>query len=253
MTDAPPLASSPIVLFCDFGLPYVGQMKARLHAQAPGHPVIDLMWDAPAYNVPAASVLLAVHAPEFPSGAVFVAVVDPGVGTAARKPGAVFAGGRWFVGPLNGLFEHVLRRWPEDARAYEIVWRPERLSATFHGRDLFSPMAARIARGQLDGLAPLPLDGIRHTDCPDDVEEIIYVDSFGNLMTGIRANHLKSCQKIEVAGRSIAQGQTFGEVGAGDLFWYENSVGLVEIAANLGSAQKMLEIHAGTRVKVSDM
>lgn len=143
-------AASPIVLFCDFGMPYTGQMKGRL-AQELGcamaaHPTIDLFHDVPAQDVQAGSVLLAAHAADFPEDSVFVCVVDPGVGTDQRRPGAVKAGGRWFVGPLNGLFEHVLRRW--SGEVFEITWCPPNLSSTFHGRDLFSPVAARIALGR---------------------------------------------------------------------------------------------------------
>ena len=133
------MSHAPIVLFCDFGLPYTGQMKGRivqeLGEQASHHPIVDLFHDVPAHDVKAGSVLLAAHAADFPIGSVFVCVVDPGVGSKSRKPGAVFAGGRWFVGPLNGLFEHVLRRCSGDAgeaRAFEITWRPEQLSASFH-------------------------------------------------------------------------------------------------------------------------
>lgn len=242
-------ACPPLVLFCDFGLPYTGQMKAALARGAPDHPVIDLFHDVPAQDVRAGSVLLAAHADDFPPGSVFVCVVDPGVGTDAREPGAVFAGGRWFVGPLNGLFEHVIRRWPESAEAYVIDWRPDRLSNSFHGRDLFSPMAAAIATGRMDGLEKKLLDDIRYADFPDDVAEVVYVDAFGNLMTGMRAASLAPGETLSVAGRTLPRLQTFGEAEEGELFCYENAVGLMEIAANRASAGKNLEIGPGTPIK----
>lgn len=240
----------PIVLFCDFGLPYSGQMQARLVQGAPDHPMIDLFHDVPAHDVQAGSVLLAAHAADFPLGSVFVCVVDPGVGTDARKPGAVFAGGRWFVGPLNGLFEHTLRRWPEDACAYEITWRPDHLSATFHGRDLFAPMAARIAVGNMDGLVPLDLNLIRRGEFPDDVEAVVYADGFGNLMTGVRAISLGTEDTLAVAGRILGRRRTFADASAASLFCYENAVGLMEIAANRANAREILSIGPGAPIKI---
>lgn len=243
----------PLVLFCDFSMPYTGQMKARLGQGAPDHAIIDLFHDVPAQNVCAGSVLLAAHAGDFPLGSVFVCVVDPGVGTDARKPGAVFAGGRWFVGPLNGLFEHVLRRWPDDAKAYEIVWLPDHLSATFHGRDLFAPIAAEIATGNLGGLRPLPLEQVRHAEFSDDVEEIVYCDGFGNLMTGVRALSLGPKDTLAVTGRTLARLNTFGEGESGSLFCYENAVGLMEIAVNRANAQNILAIGPGSSIKIIRM
>jgi len=240
----------PIVLFCDFGLPYTGQMKAQILAGAPEHPIIDLFHDVPAHDVRAGSVLLAAHAQDFPPGSVFVCVVDPDVGTDARKPGAVFAGGRWFVGPLNGLFEHTLRRWPDDARAYEITWKPERLSASFHGRDLFAPMAARLALGNMEGLNSVDVDGEHRKDLPDDVLAVVYADSFGNLMTGIRASSIGPEDGLAVAGRILSRQRTFSSPGGASLFCYENAVGLMEIAANGGNAREILSSEPGAAIKI---
>ncbi|MDH3597421.1 MAG: SAM-dependent chlorinase/fluorinase, partial [Rhodospirillales bacterium] len=146
-----------IVLFTDFGLdgPYVGQMKAVLHAEAPGVPLIDLMADAPAFDARAAAYLLAAYAPAFPAGCVFLAVVDPGVG-GPRLPLAVEADARWFVGPDNGLLAPTARR-AEAARTWQVTWRPDRLSASFHGRDLFAPVAARLALGEEPPGSPYPV------------------------------------------------------------------------------------------------
>ena len=134
-----------IVLFTDFGLagPYTGQMKAVLARDAPGQPVIDLFADAPSRNPRAAAYLLAAYAAWFPAGTVFLAVVDPGVG-GIRAPLIVSADGCCYVGPDNGLFELVLRR-AREAQVWEITWQPAALSASFHGRDLFAPVAAKLA------------------------------------------------------------------------------------------------------------
>ena len=135
-----------IVLFTDFGLhgPYTGQMKAVLHQMAPSIPIIDLFSDAPVGNPKASAYLLASYAAWFSAGAVFLCVVDPGVG-GARPAIILEADGRWYVGPGNGLFELVQRR-ARQARSWDITWKPEHLSASFHGRDLFAPVARTMAR-----------------------------------------------------------------------------------------------------------
>ena len=123
-----------IVLFTDFGLhgPYVGQMKAVLDQMVPGRSIIDLFADAPVGNPKASAYLLAAYAAWFPVGAVFLCVVDPGVG--GTRPAIVLeADGRWYVGPDNGLFELVQRRATKTC-SWDIEWRPELLSASFHGR-----------------------------------------------------------------------------------------------------------------------
>ena len=137
-----------IVLFTDFGRegPYTGQMTAVLRRLAPEVEIIDLIADAPAHDPQLAAYFLAAYVDEFPPQTVFLCVVDPGVG-GDRSPGVLQADGRWFVGPDNGLFEPIIRRCRDDARWRDILWRPSTLSATFHGRDLFAPVAARLARG----------------------------------------------------------------------------------------------------------
>ena len=137
-----------IVLFTDFGVrdPYVGQVKARLAEHAPAQQVVDLLHEVPDFNPHAGAHLLAAFAPGFPPGSVFLAVVDPGVGT-PRDAVVVLAGGNWFVGPDNGLLSVVAARH-SDTRLWRITWQPDALSATFHGRDLFALIAADIARGE---------------------------------------------------------------------------------------------------------
>lgn len=244
-----------IVLFTDFGLagPYVGQMKAVLHRAAPAVPVIDLFADAPAFDPQAAAYLLAAYAPEFPQGTVFLAVVDPGVG-GPRAPLAVQADGRWYVGPDNGLFAIVARR-AGAARAWEITWRPARLSASFHGRDLFAPVAARLALGEPppgDDLGAFPPAAGPGADWPDDLARIVYIDRFGNAMTGLRAAALGGPTGIEAGGRRLARARSFSDLPPGEPFWYENANGLAEIAINRGRAADQLGLAVGTAVRVLD-
>jgi len=239
-----------IVLFTDFGLhgPYTGQMKAVLHQTAPEVPIIDLFADAPVGNPKASAYLLAVYATWFPPGTVFLCVVDPGVG-GARPAIILEADDRWYVGPGNGLFELVQRR-AAKARSWGIEWKPERLSASFHGRDLFAPVAAMLARG-----APPPgllgKDVVdRRMDWPDDLCEIVYVDHFGNAMTGLRAATLPHEARLATAGRLLERAATFSDRPPGAAFWYENSNGLVEIAVNQGRADRDLGLAIGTPVQI---
>ena len=240
-----------IVLFTDFGLagPYTGQVKAVLQRLAHGVPVIDLFADAPARDPRASAYLLAAYGPWFPAGTVLLCVVDPGVG-GERAALIVEADGRRYVGPGNGLFELVRRR-ARQARVFEITWRPEQLSASFHGRDLFAPAAARLALGE-----PVPSDERdpafgRHPDWPDDLAEIVYVDHYGNAMTGLRAATLPANATLIAGKTRIARARTFADMPAGAALWYENSNGLAEIAVNLGRADLALGLAIGSGIVVA--
>ncbi len=238
-----------IVLVTDFGLegPYTGQMKAVLRRAAPESDIIDLFADAPAGNPKAAAYLLAAYALWFPPGTIFLCVVDPGVG-GARMPLMIEADGRWYVGPDNGLFELVLRRATES-RMLAIDWRPETLSASFHGRDLFAPAAARLAQGEIPPSHPHA--PIRHAGWPDDLAEIVYIDHYGNALTGLRASAVPPEAVLSTDSHRVAPAATFSAVPPGAPFWYENSNGLVEIAVNLGRADAALQLRIGSPVALS--
>ena len=239
-----------IVLFTDFGLegPYTGQMKSVLHRMAPHVPVIDLFADAPVGNPKASAYLLAAYAAWFPAGTVFLCVVDPGVGS--ERPAIILeADGRWFVGPGNGLFELIERR-AVAARVYDIAWKPGHLSASFHGRDLFAPVAAMLARGDALPGRPRADTSHRRPDWPDDLAEIVYLDHFGNAMTGLCAAPLPQNTKLAVAGRTLERAGTFADLPPGTAFWYENSNGLAEIAVNQGRADQALGLAIGTPVQI---
>lgn len=241
-----------IVLFTDFGLegPYVGQVKAVLRRSAPASDIIDLFADLPPHNPRAAAYLLPAYIEEFPPPTVFLCVVDPGVGS-ARAPGALLADGRWFVGPDNGLFEPLIRRAAAVPRWWEITWTPERLSASFHGRDLFAPVAARLATGAEPPGIEHPIATVRRPEWPDDLGEVVYFDRFGNAITGLRAARLPAHAALEVTGRPLPRARTFADVPPGTPFWYENANGLAEIAVNQGRAQAVLGLDIGTPVAVT--
>jgi S-adenosyl-L-methionine hydrolase (adenosine-forming) len=234
-----------IALFTDFGLhgPYTGQMKAVLHQMAPGIPAIDLFADAPVGNPKASAYLLAAYAGWFQVGTVLLCVVDPGVG-GARPAIILEADGRWYVGPGNGLFELVQRR-AKKTRSWDIDWQPERLSASFHGRDLFAPVAAMLARGEPPPGQPREDGADRRADWPDDLGEIVYV-----AMTGLRAAMLPPNARFVAAGQVLERERTFSDRPPGAAFWYENSNGLAEIAVNQGRADRDLGLAIGIPVEI---
>ncbi len=239
-----------IALFTDFGLggPYTGQMKAVLNRLAPSVPVVDLFADAPMGDPRASAYLLAAYAAWFPGATVFLCVVDPGVG--GERPAVIVeADGRWFAGPGNGLFELVQRRARVE-RCLEIAWAPERMSASFHGRDLFAPVAAMIARGDAAPSRPIDARRVRRPDWPDDLAEVVYVDHYGNAITGLRAAALPPGARLVAGARAFERARTFSDRPQGEAFWYENSNGLAEIAVNRGRADRDLGLAVGTPVEI---
>jgi len=239
-----------IFLFTDFGSNdlYVGQVKAVLHRYAPEARVVDLLHEAPAFNIETSAHLLAALAGQVPAGSVAMAVVDPGVG-GKRQPMAVLADDRWFVGPDNGLISVVAAR-AKRAEAHVIGWRPKKLTASFHGRDLFAPVAGMLARGDRKAVKLGKSGALAVSLGAADLAEVIYVDHYGNAMTGLRTSGLKRKARLVVGRRRIERARVFSDVPEGKVFWYENSLGLAEISANSGSAAARLKIAVGRAVEV---
>lgn len=235
------------MLFTDFGPagPYVGQMQSVLRRLAPQTPAINLVSDAPTADPLLSSYLLAALRHSFPAGSIFIAVVDPGVG-GARKPVVLYADGQYFIGPENGLFNTVAVQ-SQQTEWREIVYRPASCSTSFHGRDLFAPVAAQLANGKADAwLKPIPspcLDA-----WPADLAAIVYFDYYGNAMTGLRYAAQYDGLALSLGGRYIRQAETFCNVEPGEAFWYKNSCGLVEIAVNQGRAERLLDLNLGMDV-----
>ncbi|MHB1094242.1 SAM hydrolase/SAM-dependent halogenase family protein [Thiobacillus sp.] len=237
-----------IVLFTDFGTrdPYVGQVKAQLAEHAPTQQVVDLLHEAPDFNPHAGAHLLAAFASGFPPGCTFLAVVDRGVGT-PRGAAVVLAGGRWFVGPDNGLLSVIAAR-QTGTRLWRITWKPEAISSTFHGRDLFAPIAAAIARGEFPADKLIPIDKLDVEFDVGDLARVIYIDHYGNAWSGVR--NVPQNAHVSVAGERFRHGESFGLVGKGEGFWFINSVGLLELAVNRGSAAKKYGLAVGDPVDV---
>jgi S-adenosylmethionine hydrolase len=217
-------------------------VKAILAARAPRVPVIDALHDAPDFSVKASAHLLAALASEYPKGAVFLAVVDPGVG-GRRDAIVVDADGRRFVGPDNGLLSLLWAR-ARRRKCWRICWRPERLTSSFHGRDLFAPVAAALAAKRI------PRGWLARKNRPDailadsDLASIIFIDHYGNAVTGLRT--FRKADRLRVGRRTLAHARTFEDATAP--FWYENSMGLIEIAAPRANAAKLLHLKIGSPV-----
>lgn len=234
-----------IALFTDFGVegPYTGQVQARLQQLAPGVPVINLFSDLEPYDVEAAAYLLPAYAAGFPPGTVFVCVVDPGVG--GSRPGVVVnADGCWYVGPNDGLFAILARRAGRIA-CQELPTAVD-VSNSFHGRDVFAPVAAQLATGLGVEATEVKAACLEKPDWPDDLFGVVYVDRYGNAITGVRASTVDASQTLVVNGQKLKSAQTFSDVGEGEAFWYANSNGLVELAVNRGRADQVLGISVGT-------
>lgn len=241
---------SMIILFTDFSVrdPYVGQVKGVLHQHAPGVPQIDLLHEVPAFNVRGGAHLLAALERQFQPGGVFLAVVDPGVGS-ERDAVVMAADGKWFVGPDNGLLSVIAAR-ADQPKFWRIHWRPRKLSHTFHGRDLFAPIAALIAKGAFPHDKVEEIPALNAQSGAHDLDEIIYIDHYGNAMIGFRAKSLTFNHQLLVHGGRLRRATIYAEVPGGTPFWYENCVGLAEIAIGSGNAAQELDLEIGDKIEL---
>ncbi len=245
------MAALPTVWFyTDFGFegPYLGLMKAALLAECPAARVTNLMADAPRFRPRPAGVLLAALVRWLPRDALVVGVVDPGVG-GERRPLLVEVDGRRFVGPDNGLFSAVLQGG-RRCRAWRIDPSPFRLSESFHGRDLFAPAAGRLLAERSLPLTELDPGQLEGRYWPVELAEVIYIDGFGNAVTGLSGDAVDPLLFLEVCGRRLPNARTFSEVPPGTPFWYVDSLGLVEVAVNQGRADRFLDLEVGSPVRL---
>ena len=239
-----------IFLFTDYGLqgPYIGQVETVLHQQAPNEKVIHLLTDAPRNKPKESAYLLASLVSRIPEGSILFCVVDPGVGSDEDKPVMLKIDGRWYVGADNGLFD-ILARRASEIEAYEITWKPKSLSNSFHGRDIYAPVCAMLANGEDVPSTEYSWKDKHHW--PDDLNQIIYIDHFGNCMTGIRPESLDKQLILRADHQEIVNADTFSDVKQGKALWYENSNEMIEIAVNQGSAAEVLQLEIGSHILLS--
>ncbi len=255
-----------ITLTTDFGEqdPYVGAMKGVILGITSRVVLVDITHQVPPQNVREGAYILASVTPYFPDNTIHVVVVDPGVGT-ARRPLAIRTERAYYVVPDNGLITPVLRR----ERVEEIVhlnndtyWLPK-VSHTFHGRDIFAPVAAYIARGvPLYALGtPLKEEEIVHLEWPDaralpdgSIEGmVVHVDHFGNIVTNIPAEMLDGAPESWVfqvnEHRLRGLKQAYAEVAVGEALALIGSNNTLEFAIREGNAAAAWNVQAGDPVR----
>lgn len=239
-----------ISLFTDFGIGshYLGQLKARLLSERVKQPVIDLCSDAPVFNPRASAYLLASFLPYIPPATLFLCVVDPGVGS-DRRALLVKNSFFWFLGPDNGLLSRAVTHLTDaEIQTVELPELSDR-SRTFDGRDYFAPAAALLCNGAAVPGKPVQPDNVIGADWPDQLPEVIYLDSYGNAVTGLSGRGLADDTGLRIAGRTLQHADTFSRVSPGTPFWYVNANGLVEIAVSCGNAAQQLGLSIGMRVE----
>ena len=249
-----------ITLTTDFGLrdSYVAAMKAVLLREAPDARLIDVTHLVPRHDILCGSITLERAVDGFPPGTVHLAVVDPGVGT-DRRILITQINTQYLVCPDNGLITWSWRLH-EGGRAHELSWRPARVpSATFHGRDIMAPVAARVARGERLAGFSRPIDDPVLLDVfPAPREEprgqIIQIDQFGNATTNIPYEHLRTRNgqvEVRIKGRRIGKlKRTYWDVAPGKPLALIGSSGLLEIAVRDGSAERDLSVKVGDEVVI---
>lgn len=257
--------SQIITLTTDFGLQdyYVSAMKAVMLGLAPKARLIDVSHDIPPQDIMAGAWVIRNSAFLFPEGSVHLVVVDPGVGT-SRNPIALKIDGQYFVGPDNGIFSLFYDEFDVEAvklnnHAY---WR-DQASNTFHGRDIFAPVAAHLSTGvELSELGD-PIEDLvtYHWAVPiadkDGLQGwIVHIDRYGNLVTNISESLIKETisdgvVKIYVGNTMLNKFvTTFGDVEEGEPAAYIGSSGMLEIGINKGNAGRMLSVDKGAQISI---
>jgi S-adenosylmethionine hydrolase len=255
-----------ITLLTDFGLEdgYVAAMKGVIAGIAPEAHVVDVTHLVPPQDVAFARFRLLTVARFFPPGTIHVAVVDPGVGTARQAVAIRCRSGSCLVGPDNGLLSGALEADPPLAVVQLTeprFWRTATPSATFHGRDVFAPVAAHLARGvPLEALGPaVPAEGLEMlelqppTPVAGGVDGAVQAtDRFGNLISNVPAALLPGdgSWRASIRGRTLAGHRTYADVPPGELLALVGSHGFVEVAVHRGDARRTLGTTVGERVEI---
>ena len=255
----PPL----VTLTTDFGweMGYVGQMKGVILSICPQVQLIDITHEIPPQNIDAAALVLEQTAPRFPTGTIHLVVVDPGVGW-AREGVAVTTKSGVFVGPDNGLFGGLDEVQSIVALENENYFLSE-ISSTFHGRDIFAPVAGHLACGLAIERLGSPRDRLVEVPRPSFSNKdgriagrVIAIDRFGNLITDIRPEPdpneedslVYSAGSVQIGETSIPVALTYAEVARGEALAYVGSSNRLEIAVNRGNAATHFGAEIGTKV-----
>lgn len=247
-----------VTLLTDFGLAdsYVGQVKGAVLSVAPTAALVDLSHAVAPQDVFGGAFVLWSAVEVFPAGTVHLAVVDPGVGSARRGVAARAVRGDVFVGPDNGLLVPALERLGGCDQAVVLTepayWRAAP-SQTFHGRDIFGPVAGHLAAGVALAALGTPIELARpfelaFADGPSG--EIVHIDGYGNLITNLPGARLSQAARLHLGERCIALRPFYGDALPGELLALVGSSGLVEIAVRNGNAATVTGAHRGDAVLI---
>jgi len=260
-----------IALLSDFGTQdhYVGAMKGAILSVCPEAQIVDVVHDLAPHDVETGSFVLAASVEAFPAGTVFLAVVDPGVGT-SRRALVVQTEAHRFVAPDNGLLTHILADH-HTARVHAItnagLFRFH-VSPTFHGRDVLGPVAGHLARGMpieeagpvVDDPQRLPLSALRRRSEGEWEGEVVHVDRFGNLTTNVSDRDLSEILShfggdptevvVVVEGAVLPLVRTYGDVTEGEPCALVGSGRRLEVAVNGGNAARILGAGRGASVRI---
>ena len=249
-----PRPNGLITLLSDFGHedPYVGLMKGMILRQHGRAQIVDLAHGVPPQDVHTGALFLATAIERFPAGTVHVAVVDPGVGTERRAIVACRHQCYW-IGPDNGLLGAVLPEGDDgevravDAASLGLV--PQ--SRTFHGRDLFAPLAGLFSSQRCGFRAVGPrIDDPVRLPAVTEAPQVLFVDHFGNLVTNVGEQDAQGIAGVEISGQFARLLGTYAEARPGELLALVNSYGLLEIARRGGRADLELRARAGEPVRI---
>jgi len=241
-----------ITLTTDFGLkdPFVGAMKGVILGIAPDSQIVDITHDIPSFDIVEASIVFYEACRFFPMGTIHVVVVDPGVGS-ARRPVALAAdeSRHIFLAPDNGVLSMVL-----DSGAARHITNAslfhQPVSQTFHGRDIFAPVAAHLATGKpFDSVGPIATGLVSHSS--NQKPTVLRADKFGNLLTNVRRDQLESGFAIRAGGVEIRRLlSNYADALPGEIFAIEGSAGLIELSVNQESAAERLNLRRGAEFEV---
>jgi S-adenosylmethionine hydrolase len=250
-----------LTLTTDFGLSdhYVGAMKGVILGICPRAQLVDISHLVSPFAIPEGAWLIAQAYRSFPPGTVHVVVVDPGVGS-ARRPILLEAAGQYFVAPDNGVLAMIYARQKHRVRAISnqrYFRRP--VSRTFHGRDIFAPVAAHLAAGVAPArMGPRIVDSARpsfaspsQTGARTWAGEILHIDHFGNVITNFHVDEFPGLERLSI-GRSKARRllASYAEARPGELFAIVGSSGYLEVSLNQGSAAKKIGCASGDACQI---
>lgn len=251
---------------------YVGAAKGVAYSVFPEVRMVDISHDIEPYNIGEGAITLLLAAREYPSGTVFVAVVDPGVGTERRPIALRTEDGKFFIGPDNGLFTMVMQEFGVAEVRHitnKAFMRPGPTSFSFHGRDIFTPSAANLAAGRrFEEVGPVVEDAITLDVLPAHIEngraygQVLMVDQYGNMQANISRTILDELGlvlgdsvRVTVGGISTDSKfvNTYGDVPEGDDLVFIASTEFLEISINMGDAKTKFEADIGSPVVIEKL